>query len=413
LAADFCYQTALFELMTKHEWDFAAVRFPALGGISQIFMPYHPLRHRSASEEDEFQFYREVVSSHYRMLDLMLRRLITVAGPEAAVMVVSNHETLPQGIFAAGGPGLSRDALLHGASILDVAPTILTWFGLPIGDDMEGRVLTESFPGTPEIGRVPSWDARLGVLNQTCQKNEESIESNSPQALWQVESEWNYAQSCMEGGRYENALPVLEKLFRAFPERAENGHALFQCQLALGHLSEAESTLEVVLEALAPGLITLLLRAELALARRDMRLARSLVSQARQLDCQHPPTLRRMGLLLLRLRDWDALAALANRALLLDENDALAWLGLAEAHFRKGEAPKAADAARRAIGIKYFLPEAHFVLARALVAQGHWTEAHDAMQALLKLQPNHRTASTYLKRMPPPATQPGQQIKSG
>jgi tetratricopeptide (TPR) repeat protein len=188
-------------------------------------------------------------------------------------------------------------------------------------------------------------------------------------------------------------------LFRGFPERAENGHALFQCQLALGRLAEAEETLEVALEALPAGVISLLPRAELALAKRDFRQARSLVDQARQLNSNHPPALRRLGMLLLRLREWDALAELANRALSLDENDAIAWLGLAEAQLRKGQAQPAAEAARRAIGLRYFLPEAHFVLARSLVAQGQWPEARDAMETLLKLQPNHRTASAYLDRM--------------
>jgi tetratricopeptide (TPR) repeat protein len=154
-----------------------------------------------------------------------------------------------------------------------------------------------------------------------------------------------------------------------------------------------------LLETLPPGAVALLARAELALARRDLRQARSLVEQARQLHPAHPDIVRRIGMLLLRLREWDALADLAQGALRLDENDAIAWLGLAEASLRKGNAPKAAEAAQRAIGLKYFLPEAHFILARALVAQGLWADASNAMETLLKLQPNHRTAPAYLKRM--------------
>ena len=47
---------------------------------------------------------------------------------------------------------------MFGATVLDVAPTVLTWFGLPFGDDMEGRVLLESFGAAPEVTRVPSWE---------------------------------------------------------------------------------------------------------------------------------------------------------------------------------------------------------------------------------------------------------------
>jgi predicted AlkP superfamily phosphohydrolase/phosphomutase/Flp pilus assembly protein TadD len=386
LAADFSYQTAIAALMAAKAWDFAAVRFPALGGISRIF--------RNCVAEDEIQFYRDVINSHYRMLDLMLARLVELAGTEAAVIVASTgHDAesgkSPHGIFVAGGQGFAQDALLHGASVLDAAPTVLTWFGLPIGDDMEGRVLIESFPEVPRIERVASWEPRQVPASQALPEN----------AGWRLEFEWNFTQSCLEAGRHEEALPVLAQLFRGFPERAENGHALFQCQLALGRLAEAEETLEVTLEALPAGVLSLLPRAELALAKRDARQARSLVDQARQLNPTHPSALRRLGMLLLRLREWDALAELAGLALQLDENDAIAWLGLAEAQLRKGQAPQAAEAAQRAIGLKYFLPEAHFVLARALVAQGRWQEARAAMQALLQLQPNHRTAPAYLKRM--------------
>ena len=54
--------------------------------------------------------------------------------------------------------GFAQDALVFGATVLDVAPTVLTWFGLPFGDDMEGRVLLESFGKAPEVTRVPSWE---------------------------------------------------------------------------------------------------------------------------------------------------------------------------------------------------------------------------------------------------------------
>jgi Flp pilus assembly protein TadD len=416
LAADFSCQTAMAELMRGREWDFAAVRFSALGAISRIFMPCNPPR-RSWIAEDEFQFYQNVVSSQYRMLDLMLRQLVELAGTEAAVIVVSaqgspglvappgsspnSDETVRSslGVFAASGHGFAPDALLHGASVLDVTPTILTWFGIPIGDDMEGRVLIESFSAAPAIERVPCWDSRIGIQDQTAGQEAGSAYGNGPGTMLRRESDWNFAQSCLEAARYEEALPVLGHLFRSDPERAEYGHALFQCQLALSRLSAAQETLVVVLEALPAGVTSLLLRAELAWAKRDFRQTRSLVEQARQLHPTHPDVLRRLGIFLLRLREWEALAELAKQALLLDENDAIAWLGLAEALLRKGQAPQATDAARHALGLKYFLPEAHFVLARSLVAQGLWPEARDAMETLLKLQPNHRTAPTYLKRM--------------
>src|SRR5436305_6733171 len=94
----------------------------------------------------------------YRFHDLMLQRLLELAGPEAHILIVSDHgfesgarrprERVepakwhrPQGIFVLHGPGIRADERIEGATLLDVAPTALTLLGLPIGDDMEGKPL--------------------------------------------------------------------------------------------------------------------------------------------------------------------------------------------------------------------------------------------------------------------------------
>ncbi len=99
------------------------------------------------------------------------------------------------------------------------------------------------------------------------------------------------------------------------------GYALFQCQLALNQLSAASDTLEVVLESIPAGVGSLLPRAELAIARKDFPGARALIAELNRLNPTHPLALRRLGLLLLRLRDWEALEQIATRALDMDKQD--------------------------------------------------------------------------------------------
>ena len=416
LAADFSYQGAMMSLLSNGDWDFASVRFPALGALSQIFLPYRSPR-PDWIPEAEFNLYQNVIRCACRTLDHLLHLLVQAAGNNTAVMVVSAHGVnrrpsppirvrggddeawkSPYGILAVCGPGFASDALVSGAAVLDVAPTALTWFGLPIGDDMEGRVLVEGFVKSPAVTHVPSWEAVPFVDPE--QSAAEAVSPNNPrEAMLRRESNWNLAQSYLDAARPEKALPILEGLFRAFPERAELGHALFHCQLTLEKLVEAAETLEVVLEGVAAGIWPLLLRAQLCVAKGEFREARSLVSQAWDLRPTHPDALRRLGLLLLRLREWKALADLASQVLKLDDNEALAWLGLAEAQLRMRLAAESEAAALRAIGLKYYMPQAHFVLARALISQGKWAQAREAMQVLLQLQPNNRAAATYAKRL--------------
>ena len=74
---------------------------------------------------------------------------------------VGGHEHSPPGLFIAAGPGIRRGIELEGASILDVAPTILRLLGLPTAESMYGRVLRDVL--TPEFAnsaleKIESWD---------------------------------------------------------------------------------------------------------------------------------------------------------------------------------------------------------------------------------------------------------------
>ncbi len=57
------------------------------------------------------------------------------------------------GIFLAGGSGIKKNHEIKDAKIYDLAPTILHIFGLPIPDDMDGRVLTEIFEEDSELAK--------------------------------------------------------------------------------------------------------------------------------------------------------------------------------------------------------------------------------------------------------------------
>jgi tetratricopeptide (TPR) repeat protein len=61
------------------------------------------------------------------------------------------------------GEGIKKNQVLHGPSVLDIAPTILTLYGLSVGEDMDGRVLSQAFVKAPEVAFIPSWEAVPGA----------------------------------------------------------------------------------------------------------------------------------------------------------------------------------------------------------------------------------------------------------
>jgi predicted AlkP superfamily phosphohydrolase/phosphomutase len=73
------------------------------------------------------------------------------------------HASAPDGYLLAVGDGIRADARVERASVLDLAPTILYLFGLPVARDMEGRVLTEildpDFARSHALTFIPSYES--------------------------------------------------------------------------------------------------------------------------------------------------------------------------------------------------------------------------------------------------------------
>jgi predicted AlkP superfamily phosphohydrolase/phosphomutase len=67
----------------------------------------------------------------------------------------ANHD--PRGIFAGWGPDVAPGGRLEGLRIIDLAPTFLHLLGLPVPEDMDGRVALEVFrPRSEAAGRRPA-----------------------------------------------------------------------------------------------------------------------------------------------------------------------------------------------------------------------------------------------------------------
>ena len=66
-----------------------------------------------------------------------------------------------KGVLLAAGPGVREGKTIDNASIYDITPTLLWYFGQAIGADMDGKVLTNLF--TPAfaqrpVSTVPTYD---------------------------------------------------------------------------------------------------------------------------------------------------------------------------------------------------------------------------------------------------------------
>jgi tetratricopeptide (TPR) repeat protein len=168
------------------------------------------------------------------------------------------------------GPHILQDERIYGATLLDVTPTILTLFGLPVGGDMDGRVLVQAFEEPPQISRIPSWEQEPGecgmhpsvlrmdpaaaqaVLQQFVALGyiQPPSEDQSKAVASAVrEANYNLARDYLDCGRPDDALPLLEDLAKNDPKQTRFQMHLAQCYLALSRREAAKQILESLITA--------------------------------------------------------------------------------------------------------------------------------------------------------------------
>ncbi len=107
--------------------------------------------------------YARVLEPVYVHEDRRLGRLMEKLGPDTVLLVVSDHGfqfrnygfnhyddgrggvKAPPGVLFLWGPPVRPAGKLQVPTLFDVGPTVLYLLGLPVGRDMDGRVLTEAF----------------------------------------------------------------------------------------------------------------------------------------------------------------------------------------------------------------------------------------------------------------------------
>lgn len=62
------------------------------------------------------------------------------------------------GTVVLNGDNIKKGGTVTGASIMDITPTLLHWAGLPVGMDMDGKVLTEVFENPSEVKFIEHYD---------------------------------------------------------------------------------------------------------------------------------------------------------------------------------------------------------------------------------------------------------------
>jgi type I phosphodiesterase/nucleotide pyrophosphatase len=186
LALDATNEQVFADLQDLRPAQVVAVRFQALDGAGHFLLRYAAPRAFGDVSEEERRRYGRLLEQHYAFVDAMLGRIIATRRPDDLLLVVSGfgiepmsigkrllegalgnpdlsgtHETAPDGFVIAFGENVAAGRLPR-ASVVDVAPTVLYYLGLPVARDMDGYartdIFTPAFTAERPIAFVPTYE---------------------------------------------------------------------------------------------------------------------------------------------------------------------------------------------------------------------------------------------------------------
>lgn len=436
LAENCSIHNAATWILDNEEWDFMAVYYDAIDHVCHGFMNFHPPRQAGVPEQ-EFEIYKDVVTGIYKFHDMMLEKLLQLAGPDATVLLVSDHGFhsdhlrprympkagpgpavghRPMGVLCISGPHLRQDERVYGATLLDVAPTVLTLLGLPVGEDMDGRVLAEAFNVAPQVEKIPSWETAPGECGMHIQTRRvdaaaakamlerlvnlgyvEAPDADVTKAVetCKIESQFNLAQVYLDSHRPTEALRILETIVQQKPDEIRFALHLAQCYMELGRLREARVILEELQkrgrQPWADWLMGLLHFEENSLEEAAEHLARAAEAEPRLPDLHI-----RLGNTYLRMNRLNEAEQAFQKALVIDPDSADAHLSMARLRLRTRRNHEAAEEALAAVGLQHFLPMGHYCLGVALSRLGQLDRAEIAFRTALSMAPGLINAHRWL-----------------
>jgi predicted AlkP superfamily phosphohydrolase/phosphomutase len=169
LAADVAAEQIAESFHEVRPVQFTAVRYPGIDAVGHYYLRYAlPRAFGDVSDEERLRHGR-VLEQYYTYLDGIVGRAMASLGPDDLLLVVSgfgmeplslgkrvlervmgdpqlsgSHERAPDGFVMAYGRHVAKGNFLR-ASVVDIAPTVLYYFGLPIARDLDGFARTDIF----------------------------------------------------------------------------------------------------------------------------------------------------------------------------------------------------------------------------------------------------------------------------
>lgn len=421
-------------ILENEEWDFMAVYYDAIDHFCHGFMKYHP-PHRPHISLQDFERYKEVVNSGCRYHDMMLDRLLQLAGEDTTVMLVSDHgfhpdhnrpvalpnepaapalEHSPYGIIVMKGPGIKKDELIFGASLLDITPTLLHLYGLPIAEDMDGKVLVQALEDASEIKTLKSWENIKGHdgshpadaaidPDEARQELRQLIElgyvddpgENGAAAIQSTlnENNFNLARAYINGSEIAAGIALLERLHAENPTTSRYATHLIGAYQSAGQYKEARRVvthLREVQQRESPALDVL--EGTLLLFEQRHQKALELFQKVEREAGLTAGLQLRIANAYIQLNRLEDAEKVILKVVEAEPESERAQLTLGVVRYKLMRYEAALEAFMDSVGLLYAQPIAHYYIGECLLELEAYEAAIEAYQVVLKLAPSMNAA---------------------
>jgi len=428
-------------IMENSSWDFMAVYFDCIDHFGHAFMKYRAPKSDLISDED-FEIYRNVIDGAYIFHDMMLERLIKLAGEDTTVVLVSDHgfysghqlparlpkipaapalEHRPFGIICMNGPDFLSDERVYGASLLDITPTILSLYGIPVAHDMDGKVLTTAFNNQLKVNYIDSWEnvegdfgmhpphlqentinaaAALQQLVELGYIDDPGEDKNKASEMAVKELKYNLSRVLSSSAKFNEAIELLEELKLTDTDDYRFILDLAKCYLRVSDINMAKENIRFLKSKENINSDYIYILEGVLLARQNkIHSALRVLKKAEERLPLLPGLLNELGQIYLNLFRYKDAQNIFEKILDIDDENASAWHGLSIAFLRQYDYENAADSALNALGLFYHFPQAHYHLGEALFYLKKYKESAEAFEISLIMNPKLIKSAQWLKKI--------------